>query len=126
MGRPTTQRVQTPGAPTPDTAAQDDADTSVLEEGTAAAPGDSDDVAQLKAQLAAAQAENAGLKAAAEVSKLPQLVYEPETPHGKLARDASEFKHLTVAQLMAEIDAGNAREPMNSVLCADGYYCRRR
>jgi hypothetical protein len=84
------------------------------------APQDpSEDVA---AELAALRAENAALKAKAE---LPQTVFEPETPHGKIARAASEFAHLTVAELMAKIDAGEAKEPFTSVLCADGYYTAR-
>lgn len=56
----------------------------------------------------------------------PSLVAtEFETPHGKLAREMSPYGHLTVEQLMASIDAGEAREPMTSVLCKDGWYARR-
>ena len=86
---------------------------------------DSPEIAKLKAQLAAARTENSGLKAAAKVSTLPQVVYEPTTPHGRAARADSKFGHLTVAQLVVEIDAGRATEPFTSVLCADGYYARR-
>ena len=70
-------------------------------------------------------AEIAALKAQLAASKLPQVVYEPVTPNGKRALEASAFAHLTVAQLMAEIDAGNVKEPITSMLCADGYYARR-
>lgn len=75
------------------------------------------------AELAALRAENAAMKAKAE---LPQTIFEPVTPKGKVALVASAFAHLTVAQLMEQIDAGEAKEPFTSVLCADGYYTARR
>lgn len=75
------------------------------------------------AELAALRAENARLKAKPELS---QTVFVPETPHGKVAMAASAAAHLTVAELMAKIDAGEAKEPFTSVLCADGYYAARK
>ena len=126
MGRPASQSVQVPGAQSSGDDVDEEgvhADADVVQLSGKAA--DSSGTAKLKAQLAAANAENASLRAAAEVSKLPQVVYEPNTPHGVAARASSAFGHLTVNQLMAEIDAGRVREPINSVLCADGYYARR-
>lgn len=72
-------------------------------------------IAELEAKLAAQEAE----------SKLPKVVYEPVTPHGAAALAASDYAGMTVAELMAMIDAGRAKEPMTSVLCADGWYARR-
>jgi hypothetical protein len=96
MPRAHTQTVQTPGA-----------------EGENVPEQDKDAlIAELQAQIAA--------------QKLPQVVYEPTTPKGKQALEASQFAHFTVAQLMAAIDAGEAKEPITSVLCSDGYYARRR
>jgi hypothetical protein len=98
---------------------------AVLTPGAPHAPSRAPDAAPLsaEAELAALKAENAALKQAAS---LPQVVYEPQTPKGKEARAASLFGHLTVAQLMAAIDAKDVDEPMNSVLCIDGYYVRRK
>jgi hypothetical protein len=73
------------------------------------------EIASLKAELAARPANTS-----------PAVtVYEYETPQGKLAREASAFGHLTVAQLVNKIDAGEAREPATSCLCIDGWYARR-
>ena len=69
-------------------------------------------IAELEAALAAQQ-------------KLPQPVYEPVTPHGAAALKSSDMASMTVAQVMAAIDAGKLREPLASYLCADGYYARR-
>ena len=76
-------------------------------------------------ELAALRAENARLRAAAAPAT-PSVVYTPETPHGKQAKAASKFAHLTCAELMAKIDAGDADEPTTNVLCSDGYYATRR
>ena len=73
-------------------------------------------IAELEAQLAAAQA----------VASKPQVVFEIETPHGKLAKEASAVAHLTVDQLVAKIDAGEVIEPRTAQLCADGWYAPRR
>lgn len=83
-------------------------------DGAAVDPRDAE-IARLRAELAA---KGAG-------DKLPQVVYEPDTPKGKLAKEASAFSHLTVEALMAEIDAGNVKEPITSVLCANGWYAAR-
>lgn len=104
MGRTSNQPVETPGAAAADTAAHDGPTLTVEE------------------QLAAAQAELAALKAKAA---LPQVVYEPKTPHGAAALSASAYASMTVAELMAKIDAGEVKEPITSALCADGYYARR-
>ena len=69
-------------------------------------------IAELEAQVAAA-------------ARLPQPVFEPVTPHGKAALASSETAHMTVAEVMAAINTGALREPMNNYLCSDGYYSRR-
>lgn len=95
----------------------------------AAQPGETEapDTATLDpaAELEALRAENARLRAAAQPAT-PSVVYTPETPHGKQAKAASPFAHLTVAELMAKIDAGEAKEPTTNVLCRDGYYTARQ
>lgn len=113
MGR-NTQSVEVPGEPSARTG--EDVDASASQD---AAP---DDVAALRAQLATKEAENAELKAKAA---LPQVVYEPVTPHGAAAMAASAVSEMTVAQVMAEIDAGRLKEPITSYLCSNGYYARR-
>lgn len=83
---------------------------------------DSPEVLRLRAE------NEALLKRLAErpaVPDLPQVVYTPETPHGKAAREASACAHLTTKQVMDLIDTGEMREPLSSVLCLDGYYVRR-
>lgn len=104
MGRISNQPVETPGAAAPDTAAHDGPTLTVEE------------------NLAAAEAELAALKAKAA---LPQVVYEPTTPHGAIRLQESEYASMTVAELMARIDAGQVKEPITSALCSDGYYARR-
>lgn len=84
--------------------------------------GDSQAVDPRDAELASLRAQ---LAAKEEAAKLPQVVYEPLTPKGKFALEASAFAHLSVAELIAEIDAGRCKEPITSVLCRDGYYARR-
>lgn len=89
-------------------------------------PADGEVVETPEQELARLRAENLALTtAAAERDKLPQAVYEPETPHGKANLAASDTATMTVAQVMAAIDAGKLKEPVNSYLCADGYYSRR-
>jgi len=123
-----TQPIQIPGETAQDMSAQDNASTGA----DTFIPGDDEggadssaavQIAALQAQLAAANAQLAAKEAAA--AKTPQVVFEPVTPHGAQALDASQFKHLTVAQLVAKIDVGEVKEPFVSVLCADGYYARR-
>jgi hypothetical protein len=86
-------------------------------------PSDDDtpQVAALKAQLKAQAEQLAG------ATKLPQVVYEPTTPKGAEAIAASPYyaKGITSKELMRQIDAGEVREPLSSVLCADGYYAPR-
>lgn len=117
MGRSATQNVQTPGAVAP----QDDAATAEQPTDQAAV------IAALQAQLKAQEVENARLRAASSAadSGLPQVVYEPETPHGKEAMRTSPTAHMTVGQVQAAIDAGEMAEPVTSYLCKDGYYSRR-
>lgn len=128
MGRPANLTVQTPGANAPAQSAQpvgidiepdssDDPEEIGQTDDQAAASADKD------AQIAALQAQLAEMQAQA---KLPQVVYEPITPHGAQALAQSQFAGMTVAQLMAGIDAGKYREPpVTSVLCSDGWYARR-
>ncbi len=73
------------------------------------------EIASLRAQLALRPATNSPATAG----------YEYESEKGKQAREASAFAHLTVAELVAAIDRGEALEPATGVLCKDGYYCRR-
>lgn len=134
MGRSDSMKLEEPGAGAA-TDEQDEADQQAAQRRSkakaAAAPAApkgkakaaaARTVEELEAALAAAQAENAELKAA---QTLPQNVFEPKTPHGKLLMAASDFKGITVAELTAAIDAGEAKEPFTHVLCKDGYYCRR-
>lgn len=122
MGRSASQPVQTPGAPAPDTAGSADDSTTSTE---AAADPDAR-IAELEAQLAAQAEENERLRAAAAADpKLPQVVYEPETPHGKEKLAASATAGMTVAQVQQAIDDKRLPEPITSYLCADGYYARR-
>ena len=70
--------------------------------------------------------ENERLRAAAAADqKLPQVVYEPETPHGKEKLAASATGSMTVAQVQQAIDEKRLPEPVTSYLCVDGYYARR-
>ena len=126
MGRQTLIEASVPGsapalvADTADArvAAQQDDDSSgetkfVTDKPRRATDQDKDArIAELEAALAAQQ-------------KLPQPVYEPVTPHGAAALKSSDMASMTVAQVMAAIDAGKLREPLASYLCADGYYARR-
>jgi hypothetical protein len=86
-------------------------------------------IAELEASLAAAQQAaieaNARATEAASKAALPQVVFEPATPHGSKALAASETGHMTMAEVMAAIDAGQLDEPTNAYLCSDGYYARR-
>lgn len=129
MPRPANQPVHTPGvAPTAlDQGNTDDKDNAPEHEARVVTgkqgvtgkplPDDKDaEIALLRQRLAKAE-EAAKPKAG--------VIYEPETPNGKKAKAASQFAHLTVAELMAEIDTGNVAEPITSVLCADGYYATR-
>jgi hypothetical protein len=92
----------------------------------AMAPGvDIDDTLTPEEQLAALRAENARLQAQLATPAKPSVLFEPVTKHGAQALAASAFAHLTVEALMAKIDAGEAREPTTSVLCANGWYATR-
>jgi hypothetical protein len=78
--------------------------------------------------IKAMQAEIAALKAAAAASdaaKLPQVVYEPQTPHGIARLAESATAHMTVAEVMAAISDKRMPEPETNYLCKDGYYVRR-
>lgn len=132
MGRSASQPVQTPGAPAPDTAGSADDSTTATQEqaalttSTEAAADPDARIAELEAQLAAQAEENERLRAAAAADpKLPQVVYEPETPHGKEKLAASATAGMTVAQVQQAIDDKRLPEPVTSYLCADGYYARR-
>lgn len=117
MPRPEDQTVQVPGAPQPDTAAADQAPTAD------ASASESPELAALRAQLAAKDAEIAALQAAAP-KVTDGVVYEPVTRHGAQALAESEFRSLTTSQVHEKLKAGEITlggKP--SVLCADGYYC---
>ena len=117
MARSAATPVETPGAVVPDGA---DAETPTVGTDPAAR------IAELEAQAQAQAAEIERLRTAQGAEpKLPQVVYEPETVHGKLALQASPTGHLTTAQVQAAIEAKELPEPMNSYLCRDGYYVRR-
>jgi hypothetical protein len=80
----------------------------------------------LAVRLAALEAENAALKAAAKPA-VPSVVYTPQTPHGRARLAASQYAGMTVAELTHAIDTGAADElaPSANALCSDGYYCSR-
>lgn len=138
---PAQQPVQVPGAPAPDTAPQGAATTVEAAKDAAAAedaarrrqarevqgdgagavdPRDAE-LAALRAQLEAANARIAEQDAAAS---RPQVVYEPETPHGKANLEASAVSGLTVEQVRAAIQEKRLEPPITSYLCSDGYYAR--
>jgi len=119
MGRSASQPVQTPGAPAPDTAGSADDSTTATQEQDASVVGQAERIAKL-------EAENAKLRAVVSAdAKLPQVVYEPQTPHGKEKLAASATAGMTVAQVQQAIDDKRLPEPVTSYLCADGYYARR-
>jgi hypothetical protein len=113
--RSATQTVQTPGAPAAE-------DLPVDGEQDQAAV-----IAALQAQLAAQTAETERLRAApaAVLAAATSMVYEPQTPHAAEKLAMSPTARMTVAEVMAQIDAGKLAEPVNSYLCRDGYYARR-
>jgi hypothetical protein len=111
-------KVSVPGEDATNDAA-DAADEQVSAGANAAAETPDQELARLRAENAALQA------AAAERDKLPQAVYEPVTPHGQAAMDSSATAGMSVAEVMAAVDAGKLREPVTSYLCRDGYYARR-
>jgi hypothetical protein len=121
MPRPTNQPNQIPGAAPGTQSASADTQTDDLDlDDGQDQPIDAEDkdalIAKLQAQLADHEAKD----------KLPQVVSEPTTPHGAIALAQSAFAGMTVAELMAGIDAGKYREPpVTSVLCSDGWYARR-
>lgn len=113
--RSATQTVQTPGAP-------EAADQPLDGERDQASV-----IAALQAQLAAQTAENERLRAmpASVAAVTDSLVYEPKTPHAAEKLAMSPTARMTAAEVMANIDAGELPEPVNSYLCRDGYYARR-
>lgn len=106
MGKPTVA-VQVPGAP---------ADLTLADGPEAASPVSAADakdaeIARLRAQLAATvPAPSAG------------MVVEADTPHGRLAMARSQHKHLTSAELDAQVRAGEVKLTDHHVLCKDGWY----
>jgi len=127
MARSSNLNIQTPG--TPPTA--DDLQEQAANEAAAADAEQKqdltggDDVAALKAKLAALEAKNAELTADLESKAKAAIVFEPQTPHGMERLAASATKDMTVAEVMKAIDDKRLTEPMTSYLCADGNYCRR-
>lgn len=112
--------VQTPGAA--DTQSTDEAQAlgATLTPDEAAAQ-----IAELRAQLAEANARVSGLVAAQAVPAADAVVYTPETPHGKMRLAESPTRDMTTAEVAALIDAGKMPEPTTSYLCRDGYLTRR-
>lgn len=134
MGRSTAKPAQIPGAPPTDATDLDAAGIGVDAPDVGAAPDAAEGEGETKFVTNKGRkpsheekdAEIAALKAElAEAKRLPQVVYEPKTPHGLAALASSDTAGMTVKQVMAAIDAGQLREPLNSYLCADGYYARR-
>lgn len=120
MGRHASYAIQTPGVIAEDMG--DEPDDIVATTGADPAAR----IAKLEAKVAAQAAENKRLRTAkAADAKLPQVVYEPETHHGKIALEASATRNMTVADVMTAIKDGVLQEPMSSYLCADGYYVKR-
>lgn len=76
-------------------------------------------IAELQAEVAMLKAKQ-GLDPAAAA-----VVYTPVTPKGKEHIAASAYASMTSVEVMAKIDAGEAREPSNAVLCSDGWYTPR-
>ena len=54
------------------------------------------------------------------------MVFEPITKHGAERLALSPTGTLTVAEVMAKIDAGELAEPQTNYLCRDGYARRGR
>lgn len=148
MGRSASQPVNVPGAPAPDTAgsAEEGNEGTAVNEplpvqsvsasgavavNVAASIPQVDPaarIAELEAKVAVQAEENERLRAASAAAgdeNLPKVVFEPETPHGKAALEASATRGMTVAQVMQAIDEKRLPEPTTSYLCADGYYSRR-
>lgn len=82
-------------------------------------------IAALKAQLAETNARLSGLVAAQAVPAGDAVVFEPETPHGKMRLAESPTRNMTTAEVAELIDAGKMSEPTTSYLCRDGYFTRR-
>lgn len=93
------QDIQIPGAPV---------------EAEIEAPIDPKDaeIAALRAQLAAA-----GVPATPD-----SIVFEPVTQHGAGYIAASEHRHLTAAELNAQVRKGEVKLVDHHVLCKDGWY----
>lgn len=108
MSRSATQPAQVPGAATQP--AQADQPQGAATDPQAAR------IAELEAQLAAAKAP--GVHQGETVA--------PNNPKGREKLAASATASMTVAQVVAAIDAGDMDEPFNSYLCIDGYYSRRK
>lgn len=119
MGRSVSQAIHTPGATAaPDSAGSVDHDTTATQDQDASVVGQAERIAKL-------EAENAKLRAVVSAdAKLPQVVYEPQTPHGAQRLAASATGDMTVAEVMQAIAEGRMVEPVTNYLCRDGYYCR--
>jgi hypothetical protein len=114
MNRSISTPVQIPGAPTEALGHEADGETKfTTAKARKTTETDKDaEIAALKAQLA-------------DAKRLPQVVFEPKTPHGVAALAASDTANMTVAQVMQAIAEGSMRKPMTHYLCADGYYSRQ-
>jgi hypothetical protein len=98
--------VQVPGAPADLTLA--DGPTS---EAAPAVDEKDAEIARLRAQLAATVPAPSA-----------SMVVEADTPHGRLAMARSQHKHLTSAELDAQVRAGEVKLTDHHVLCKDGWY----
>lgn len=87
------------------------------------APSDSPqaEIAKLRAQLAAT---NAALEQAKQATGkvLASAVFEPETPHGLVAKALTSHGHLTSAQLTAMVKDNKVTVEQRHVLCSDGWW----
>lgn len=82
-------------------------------------------IAALQAQLSEKDARLSSLIAAQAVPAGDSVVFEPETPHGKMRLRESPTAHLTTTEVQALIAEGKMPEPTTSYLCRDGYLARR-
>lgn len=133
MARSQSLSIQTPGAPAEPAKtatelqqqAASDAAAEDAEQIADLTATDSPEVAALKLKLAATEKRNAELLADAQSKANSGLVFEGENPHGKERLAASATKNMTVAEVVAAIDAGKLREPQVYFTCKDGIYCSR-
>lgn len=79
------------------------------------------EIARLRAQLAAKDVEIEQARAASG-RVLSSAVFEPDTPHGLVAKALSNHAHLTSKELTRLVAAGEVKVEQRHVLCADGWW----